>query len=117
MIAYFNSIKVRLEPFDAIIEKLRKMDFNSIKVRLERIASLRPLLARCTFQFHKGTIRTGYRCLPPSPVLYFNSIKVRLEPEKAFAAWLQEHDFNSIKVRLERPKERCPRALSLISIP
>ena len=32
------------------------------------------------FQFHKGTIRTCPRHLSFSRFLYFNSIKVRLEP-------------------------------------
>ena len=55
----FNSIKVQLERLSDEETDEFIINFNSIKVQLE--PSLRPLLARCTctFQFHKGTIRTG----------------------------------------------------------
>ena len=56
------------------------VDFNSIKVRLERFScgvSWSPRL----FQFHKGAIRTDGDDSWRIPIHYFNSIKVRLEPE------------------------------------
>ena len=37
----FNSIKVRLEPFEYNYDNLNDMDFNSIKVRLEPSQSWR----------------------------------------------------------------------------
>ena len=57
----FNSIKVRLEHTTLRIRRTVTANFNSIKVRLE------PLPDRCShnaniFQFHKGAIRTNYRC-------------------------------------------------------
>ena len=78
-ISYFNSIKVRLEHFKAVVCPLGDPHFNSIKVRLEHTADTvtdkivthfnsikvrlerkwfnrRPLCVK--FQFHKGTIRT-----------------------------------------------------------
>ena len=61
------------------LSEVYELDFNSIKVQLE--PSLRPLLARCTctFQFHKGTIRTQLSSANSPPIIYFNSIKVQLE--------------------------------------
>ena len=55
---YFNSIKVRLEPYDDLnVPAVRVPNFNSIKVRLEPRMIVQSLFIRL-FQFHKGTIRT-----------------------------------------------------------
>ena len=53
-------------------------NFNSIKVQLEPYigGSSSPI---SIFQFHKGTIRTSYKCMLANLLLYFNSIKVQLE--------------------------------------
>ena len=78
--------------------------------------------AALAFQFHKGTIRTIRELGGVYSIIYFNSIKVRLEPDRhrrrlrgrAFQfhkgtirtchiqdALLLRLHFNSIKVRLE----------------
>ena len=54
-------------------------NFNSIKVRLE-LTKEQASEFSCTFQFHKGAIRTLSQ---PCIIIFggdFNSIKVRLEP-------------------------------------
>ena len=53
------------------------------------------------FQFHKGAIRTLLPVVPLVVLLYFNSIKVRLELLIATILIKSLSDFNSIKVRLE----------------
>ena len=53
--------------------------FNSIKVQLELEAVELPS-QRLEFQFHKGTIRTLRSAGSADGLLYFNSIKVQLEP-------------------------------------
>ena len=53
------------------------------------------------FQFHKGTIRTAVLSDISDFVLYFNSIKVRLELYLDARKLLDIIYFNSIKVRLE----------------
>ena len=53
-------------------------NFNSIKVRLERNEQAN-YKASPIFQFHKGAIRTSISKLEITVLLYFNSIKVRLE--------------------------------------
>ena len=100
-ILYFNSIKVRLELEFKSKCGFKKRNFNSIKVRLERMAS-GAIGAPPGFQFHKGTIRTVLLLPIHSVLLYFNSIKVRLELKKDIATLTKEWHFNSIKVRLER---------------
>ena len=45
------------------------------------------------FQFHKGTIRTVYRCVEVISDSDFNSIKVRLEQLKVFAADASKLEF------------------------
>ena len=58
---YFNSIKVRLEPYP--LPLMQRYDF--------------------LFQFHKGAIRTPWVLMQSSLVIpHFNSIKVRLELDK-----------------------------------
>ena len=78
-ISYFNSIKVRLEPGARPHWGRAHGNFNSIKVRLEpESATMSPYDYR--FQFHKGAIRTMRNIKPHfATLLYFNSIKVRLE--------------------------------------
>ena len=75
---YFNSIKVRLEQAAEIQASINEKNFNSIKVRLEHADFASQVLAQL-FQFHKGTIRTNQNTMIISLILYFNSIKVRLE--------------------------------------
>ena len=53
----FNSIKVRLEPYDGNDVQDLSRNFNSIKVRLE-LTFLQHKTMILKFQFHKGTIRT-----------------------------------------------------------
>ena len=54
----FNSIKVRLKQLDGEVEDLLHQDFNSIKVRLKLKDGGKEHVS-CTFQFHKGTIKTS----------------------------------------------------------
>ena len=54
-------------------------NFNSIKVQLEQKLLFIIFLFALIFQFHKGTIRTGYRYCRAAKLLNFNSIKVQLE--------------------------------------
>ena len=58
MRGHFNSIKVRLEPKQQIIDSMQEVNFNSIKVRLEPNNTDATVNAVVVFQFHKGTIRT-----------------------------------------------------------
>ena len=76
---HFNSIKVRLEPIDEGCVHTICGDFNSIKVRLEH-TTVSSSIEQLSFQFHKGTIRTGQHGCRKCRQGYFNSIKVRLEP-------------------------------------
>ena len=55
------------------------LDFNSIKVQLELSLPL-SIWQTATFQFHKGTIRTGLYYYDATVIYHFNSIKVQLEP-------------------------------------
>ena len=75
---YFNSIKVRLEPYDGI-------DNDQFMI----------------FQFHKGAIRTALCVRTTKSDRDFNSIKVRLEHSALAALNFSCFYFNSIKVRLE----------------
>ena len=100
MVAYFNSIKVQLEPqgFHCVVihqqfqfhkgtirttvaKALRRFDihFNSIKVQLEPSIPSHQCPLSTVFQFHKGTIRTSDEQSPSHSLSYFNSIKVQLE--------------------------------------
>ena len=118
----FNSIKVRLELRDSTRTPKRRCNFNSIKVRLERLRGYWYWGQRQQFQFHKGAIRTEQKMSIFCALIYFNSIKVRLElwylRSRAGYYRFQFHkgairtcmegrvfdelrDFNSIKVRLE----------------
>ena len=54
-------------------------NFNSIKVRLEQRDLILNGSGLAKFQFHKGTIRTKYRSAFTYRRSDFNSIKVRLE--------------------------------------
>ena len=102
---YFNSIKVQLELRVPFFSLLPLPHFNSIKVQLELSSSTSHTCNRI-FQFHKGTIRTSFILLGPSLVMYFNSIKVQLEPVSVTLNWEPTSNFNSIKVQLElRPSE------------
>ena len=103
MVAYFNSIKVQLEPqgFHSVVihqqfqfhkgtirtvyplwESSRSDNFNSIKVQLEPSIPSHQCPLSTVFQFHKGTIRTHHDPISNRGVLHFNSIKVQLELSK-----------------------------------
>ena len=69
------------------------------------------------FQFHKGTIRTREKSMLVLIQLYFNSIKVRLEPFQNGLNNAVNQYFNSIKVRLELVSEQSRLYRSQISIP
>ena len=56
----------------------------------------------CTFQFHKGTIRTCCLTRVSSRISYFNSIKVQLEPISTNNDQASISNFNSIKGQLEQ---------------
>ena len=60
------------------------------------------------FQFHKGTIRTVGQGAKRPPDHYFNSIKVRLEPQDDRLRNRENQNFNSIKVRLEHSSRTMP---------
>ena len=69
------------------------------------------------FQFHKGAIRTVESHRQQSETIYFNSIKVRLEPLKQKDMFANVMYFNSIKVRLEHPSRLNMAPTPMISIP
>ena len=56
----FNSIKVQLKLGVRLKSTVCKPDFNSIKVQLKQGAAVE-VLSGPKFQFHKGTIKTGFR--------------------------------------------------------
>ena len=79
MVLYFNSIKVRLELEYSRLPLDRFNGFQFHKGAIRPIMGLLLLKLISLFQFHKGAIRT-FDALPLFPsLLYFNSIKVRLE--------------------------------------
>ena len=55
----FNSIKVRLKHYSIVPLTFEQYNFNSIKVRLKQNV-LNSFLVIVLFQFHKGTIKTGF---------------------------------------------------------
>ena len=59
------------------------------------------------FQFHKGTIRTLLQLFEVVVVVYFNSIKVQLEPGRIIANDGKTINFNSIKVQLEQSNKEA----------
>ena len=63
-------------------------------------------VGKISFQFHKGAIRTICLSSLVFLVVYFNSIKVRLELVRGFLTLYTRSYFNSIKVRLE-PLSTC----------
>ena len=69
------------------------------------------------FQFHKGTIKTVYRCVNILADSDFNSIKVQLKLIDLSRLTKDNVDFNSIKVQLKLRRGICCLARSLISIP
>ena len=116
----FHKGTIRTDATPLPIQKSR--NFNSIKVRLERAEARRAKANGATFQFHKGTIRTFKECLPGDKFklfqfhkgtirtlskfwtnftcVYFNSIKVRLEPVSVRAvAYFQLFQFHKGTIR------------------
>ena len=91
--------------------------FNSIKVRLELIGSSSGYVGYNEFQFHKGTIRTF--CLSPDepdePEFQFHKGTIRTCRVKNGKCYWR--DFNSIKVRLERKWRTELEPRNRISIP
>ena len=75
--------------------------FNSIKVRLKQANKRKRFLKMSTFQFHKGTIKTGMIVMLPLVNLKFQFHKgtIKTVPFLTFCNHLK--NFNSIKVRLK----------------
>ena len=102
-------------------------DFNSIKVQLRLYSPLRDLALAMKFQFHKGTIKTGFRndrrydadifqfhkgtiktvChLRPSWCLHaFQFHKGTIKTKNRFVCYAPYYDFNSIKVQLRPTRQ------------
>ena len=112
----FNSIKVRLEHKTGEAMSLADFNFNSIKVRLELEHSKASINLLFSFQFHKGAIRTRISSRTNAQQLYFNSIKVRLEPSDFFAYYaVKLFQFHKGAIRTGTADEL--NIASLISIP
>ena len=73
----FNSTKVRLRLLVFMVWKRHLLRFNSTKVRLRHTIKI-ITMSTARFQFHKGSIKTHYRCIYNGEVSSFNSTKVRL---------------------------------------
>ena len=58
------------------------MEFQFHKGTIRTMVRMAILSSVPAFQFHKGTIRTGLLREIQASQSYFNSIKVRLEPQK-----------------------------------
>ena len=119
LIRNFNSIKVQLEPSEPAEPRQQVPYFNSIKVQLERASH--GIARKCvsTFQFHKGTIRTGSVLLKFPSSTYFNSIKVQLEPEYSFnknGRWMK-FQFHKGTIRTFKIRIWARTKLNEISIP
>ena len=102
-ILYFNSIKVRLEldvpPLFPVV--LNVFQFHKGTIRTNgRIREDRQILQ---FQFHKGTIRTEWWLYWLNAFSYFNSIKVRLEPQGRWTR-LTRNSFQFHKGTIRTPK-------------
>ena len=76
--SYFNSIKVRLEPNLGQVNVI-SWSFQFHKGAIRTTYFYHNFRMYIVFQFHKGAIRTVLDKLSIKPLLYFNSIKVRLE--------------------------------------
>ena len=75
----FNSIKVRLEPCGEVFRSYAdSFQFHKGTIRTALCDACVGLVVK--FQFHKGTIRTAEAIGVIDGYIYFNSIKVRLEP-------------------------------------
>ena len=111
---YFNSIKVRLEPYPVGTELiLNKFQFHKGAIRTPKVDSrtsvfigfqfhkgairtvLLPYLGKMNikFQFHKGAIRTIWDIGQVLMFPHFNSIKVRLEQCLAYTSASYRHRF------------------------
>ena len=104
--SHFNSIKVRLKHCQSGRSGNNYPHFNSIKVRLKQSScfhSVKGLL----FQFHKGTIKTGYSCYRAGGYHHFNSIKVRLKRKnsiKTYYRYLFQFHKGTIKTPQYQPQ-------------
>ena len=98
-VSNFNSIKVRLnlKAFDTICS-LSAFQFH--KGTIKPSICLVPSYYYKKFQFHKGTIKPKRRAIRHHLLIYFNSIKVRLNLGTLSRLLIQSSHFNSIKVRL-----------------
>ena len=76
----FNSIKVRLEPSQGVGSIAAPSAFQFHKGTIRTLTKNNGSFYVHVFQFHKGTIRTQIVVFLFMLRLYFNSIKVRLEP-------------------------------------
>ena len=83
MLRNFNSIKVRLEQSRRTDIPLF-LSFQFHKGTIRTVGFLRLPGSCYRFQFHKGTIRTKSHSPEVIVIVYFNSIKVRLEPNYVY---------------------------------
>ena len=97
----FNSIKVRLEQAADLSLARFSRYFNSIKVRLERPKGIMIPISLNKFQFHKGAIRTANAAGIPCPLRSFQFHKGAIRTLSRTFLVMRLMYFNSIKVRLE----------------
>ena len=76
---YFNSTMVRLKGIKRIWILPSCRNFNSTMVRLKVIRNNNITLRYRQFQFHYGTIKSGFSATHVSSLKYFNSTMVRLK--------------------------------------
>ena len=76
---YFNSIKVRLELTQRVLKRCVRCSFQFHKGTIRTVSPIVGAGLSLLFQFHKGTIRTMLREVNLNGITDFNSIKVRLE--------------------------------------
>ena len=111
----FNSIKVRLEP--SLIDSSAGVGlFQFHKGTIRTVDAVDFLASLCLFQFHKGTIRTIVVFRYWIMLIYFNSIKVRLE---LFGVWQEigrlSFQFHKGTIRTQYSEDA--KQFSKISIP
>ena len=92
---------MRLERLQPERIHVRSCSFQFHKGAIRTVECLRDRNIEILFQFHKGAIRTYQFNKKLISDFHFNSIKVRLERYIRMNADTRLHHFNSIKVRLE----------------
>ena len=99
-IAYFNSIKVRLERKDDKNQRASPLKFQFHKGAIRTLSVNMRLKNNTQFQFHKGAIRTYYES-PEGFAGGFQFHKGAIRTYHPRASFSSLKNFNSIKVRLE----------------